>query len=425
MPSSANNGYLSLNHSNPMPLVMRYNNKTDGEIYGVTEYYNYRALQSMNISTFPVGRFANEFGFHSMPSLASWREVVPEEDLRLDSEAVLYRNHHYPPAGLDMNFANTTLGMEEMTNATAFWLPYVNKTDPIANFSAWCHSTQVFQAAFVKSQIQFYRIGSGRPEHQLGVLYWQLEDIWQAPTWAGIEYNGRWKVMHNVAKDILQSIIVAPLWDLATGLVQIYAVSDLWTPVHGQVSLTWVDWNGNPMNVTTGSADSAVTSTPSPDGMGTALKFSIGPLNSTLLTSFNVTELNATNALDPKAGLLVAELTATGNPINSEATKTYTHTNYFTPTPLSRANLVDPGVSVRFEPRRNVFEVTAATGTSIWTWLSLDDKDDSIIILFDENGFLLQKGETKQVSYSVLSGMSYGWESRVLVKSIWNNTLPI
>lgn len=70
------------------------------------------------------------------------------------------------------------------------WKQVPNKTDPLANFSAWCHTTQIFQADFYKSEIQFYRRGSGFPNRQLGSLYWQLEDIWQAPTWAGIEYDG-------------------------------------------------------------------------------------------------------------------------------------------------------------------------------------------------------------------------------------------
>lgn len=78
----------------------------------------------------------------------------------------------------------------ETTDKKMMWKQVPNKTDPLANFSAWCHTTQIFQADFYKSEIQFYRRGSGFPNRQLGSLYWQLEDIWQAPTWAGIEYDG-------------------------------------------------------------------------------------------------------------------------------------------------------------------------------------------------------------------------------------------
>lgn len=50
--------------------------------------------------------------------------------------------------------------------------------------------TQVMQAQCVKTQTEFYRRsqseiidGSG---HTMGALYWQLNDIWQAPSWSSI-----------------------------------------------------------------------------------------------------------------------------------------------------------------------------------------------------------------------------------------------
>lgn len=132
-----------------------------------------------------------------MPSLQTWQQAVSPNDLYFNSSVIQLRNHHYPAGGLNTsNFANTSKGMGEMTIAAQIWYPTPNKIDPIANFSAWCHTTQIFQADFYGSEIQFYRRGSGESNRQLGCLYWQLEDIWQAPTWAGIEYDGRWKVLH-------------------------------------------------------------------------------------------------------------------------------------------------------------------------------------------------------------------------------------
>jgi len=143
-----------------------------------------------------------------MPSLQTWQQAVPPADLYFNSTTIQLRNHHYSPGGLNIsNFPNTTKGMGEMTIAAERWYPVCNsthiykpatddpqspnKTDTAANFSAWCHTTQIFQADFYKSEIQFYRRGSGFPNRQLGSLYWQLEDIWQAPSWAGIEYDGK------------------------------------------------------------------------------------------------------------------------------------------------------------------------------------------------------------------------------------------
>lgn len=56
------------------------------------------------------------------------------------------------------------------------------------------HPVQVMQAQCVKSQTEFYRrsqteIVEGKG-HTMGALYWQLNDIWQAPSWSSIgEFN--------------------------------------------------------------------------------------------------------------------------------------------------------------------------------------------------------------------------------------------
>ncbi|KAI1472898.1 glycoside hydrolase family 2 protein [Daldinia caldariorum] len=413
MSSSANYGYLSLNFSDPMPYVDRYMNITPGHIYGDTDYYNYDIWQAFNISSFPIGRFSNEFGITSMPSINSWKNAVDEEDLWYNSTTIVLRNHHQPPNGLNTsNFDQATQGMIEMTNAVETYYPVPMKADPAANFSAWCHATQVFQADFYKTQIEFYRVGSGKPQRQLGTLYWQLQDVWQAPTWASIEYEGRWKVLHNTAKDIFQPVVVANQFNVTSGILEVYAVSDLWEEIKGKASLGWVGWDGSNVDAAIEAGD---------------VDFTIGPLNTTLLARVDVNKLKADAAFDASNAVLVANLTATGTLPNSDATTTFTHTNYFTPTPLASAALVDPGLSVEHDSSADEFVVRADKGTSIWTWVSVgvDDADD-VIIAFDENAFLLRKGEEKRIRYRVISdsGRRSGWKSRVGVSSIWDQTLP-
>ncbi|PSS05193.1 glycoside hydrolase family 2 protein [Coniella lustricola] len=418
IPSSTTNGYLTLNYSDPIPIVQRYNNLTAGSIYGDTDHYDYDASQAFNVTTYPKGRFANEFGFHSMPSLDTWRPVLPEDELHFNSSTIMLRNHHYPAGGLYTdNYANSSKGMGEMTITAQMYYPVPNKTDPIANFSSWIHTTQIFQADYYKSQIQFYRAGSGRPERQLGSLYWQLEDIWQAPTWAGIEYDGRWKVLHYNAKDIYQEVIVAPVWNVSSGLLEVYVVSDLWTQLSGSISLTWLDWTGGELEHSLGSS----ISDPSP----VTKQFTVEPLNSTLLTTLDINEIFGESNADAGNAVFVANLTATGTPVNSNTTKSFTHQNYWTPTPLADAALADPGLSVHYDEQLEQFTVTAQTANSAWTWLVLDPVDSpDTVVIFDDNGFFMRKAESKKVGYRVMSETeSCGWQGRVTAQSIWNNTL--
>ncbi|KAL6809887.1 glycoside hydrolase family 2 protein [Trichoderma camerunense] len=407
MPCSTNNGYLELNFSLPIPFVDRLYNTTPGYLYGDSDFYDYNAADAFNINKYVLGRFANEFGFHSMPSLETWREAIPEDQLHFNSTMTVLRNHHYPPGSLTTNnTADPLRGMGEMTLGVTLWYPTPAKTDSVANFAAWCHATQIFQADFYHTKIQYYRAGSGMPQRQLGSLYWQLNDIWQAPTWSAREYDGRWKVNFYATKDIFQPVIIAPVYNVSTGILEMYVASDLWSDVSGEASWEWLGYDGSPV----GSSDASVKSQ----------QFTVGPVNSTVLARLNITALTSSGNLPAANAVLIANITATGTPPNSQGTKTYSHSNYFTATPLSKAELIDPGLTIRQDG--NAFTVTAEKGVSAFTWIALDPSDAGAIVTFDDNGFWLRQGQSKTVGYRV-SGESAGWESRVTVQSIWNDTL--
>ncbi|KAK0662322.1 Beta-mannosidase A [Lasiodiplodia hormozganensis] len=406
-PSSTTNGWLYLNHSAPRPMIERYENTTEGSIYGDTDYYNYNSALAFNYSSYPVGRFSNEFGYHSMPSLQTWRQAVDEEDLWFNSTVIQLRNHHYPPGGLNTtNFANTSKGMGEMTVAAQRWYPVPNKEDSIANFSAWCHTTQIFQADFYQSQIMFYRRGSGMPERQLGSLYWQLEDIWQAPTWASIEYDGRWKVLHYVAKAIYQNVIITPFWNRTTGDLEVYVTSDLWTSAAGTANFTWVNYAGEPLNI----------STP------TSATVHVGAINTTRVLSANTNEI--LSGFDPTDVLLVLDVEVEGSLPNANTTERFVHRNWWHASTLAEANLADPGLSVTHsgDAGSGTFIVTAEKGVASWVWI---DYPAGAVVFFDENAFWLLPGESKQVGYTVQKDDTGGaWVDGVTVRSLWDNTLP-
>lgn len=404
-PSSTSNGYLTLNFSNAVPIVERYFNTTPGHIYGETDYYNYNSALAFNFSSYPVGRFSNEFGYHSMPSLQSWQDAISPADLYFNSSVVQLRNQHYVAGGLNTsNYDNSSRGMGEMTIAAQRWYPVPNKADSIANFSAWCHTTQIFQADFYSSQIQFYRRGSGLPERQLGSLYWQLEDIWQAPTWAGIEYSGRWKVLHYVAKDIYQNVIVSPFYNRMTGDLQVWATSDLWSPISASVNISWYDWSGNKLNVSTPSTAS----------------IAIGAINST-----QVLQTNANNILqgyDLGNVIMTVDVSAEGSLPNNDTKQTFTHHNWFHPTALSDAMLLNPGLTVTYSKTTCKFTVTATSAVAAWVWL---DYPRGAVVHFDDNGFLLLRGQSRDIGYSLQSDTTNGaWTDGVTVGSLWDNTQP-
>lgn len=404
MPSSTNNGYLYVNLSATVPMAERYDNTTEGSYYSDTDHYNYDSSVAFDLSSYPVGRFANEFGFHSMPSLQTWRQAVDEKDLHFNSSTVMLRNHHYPAGGTDThNYKNSSMGMAEMTMAVEQYYPIPHKENSVANFSAWCHATQIFQADMYKSEIQFYRRGSGMPERQLGSLYWQLEDIWQAPTWAGIEYDGRWKVLHYVARDIYKPVIIAPYWNYTTRDLSIYVTSDLWETARGTVNLTWVDLAGKGIP---GNANTPMST-----------QFTIGGLNTTKIFEASISDLELP---DNTNAVLVMSVTAHGRLPNMQDVTTFTHQNTFTPVFPNELSLIDPKVEISHDAKTGLFTVEAKNGVSLYTWL---DYPAGVVGYFDDNSFTLLPGEKRQVGFTVQKDETGGkWVEGVTVQSIWDQS---
>nr|POE65923.1 beta-mannosidase a [Quercus suber] len=381
-PSSTSNGWLSLNFSRPIPIVERYKNLTVGSIYGETDFYNYAASALYNDSAYPVGRFSNEFGFHSMPSIQSWRQQISERDLTFNSSVVTLRDHHFPPGGLNTsNYANSSVGQAQMTEAVEMWYPVPNKTDSAANFR------------FTKQISTRARLNSTVGD----------QDIWVAPTWASIEYDGRWKVVHYVTKDIYEPVIIAPYYDQSTGNLSVYATSDLWETIHGTAHFTWYDWSGRRLDL----------STPS------SVDFTIGAINTTRLLHANTTTLLHNQR--PADAILHMSLTAHGCLPNSASPRTFTHENWFHPTALRTAALVDPGLTLTHCPYTRTFSVTAISGVAAWVWL---DYPAGAVVNFERNAFWLLPSQTAEIGYVVQRDETHGkWVQGVTVQSLWNQTL--
>jgi beta-mannosidase len=120
-------------------------------------------------------RFVNEFGFHSMPSVYSWADVLEAPgDYDFMGKVVLSRTRHPPPGSLDWPNSAAPSGQGQMSGAVELWLPEPKLTDQKKQFTQMCWSTQIFQSMIMISEVAFYRRGAGRGENNLGALVWQL-----------------------------------------------------------------------------------------------------------------------------------------------------------------------------------------------------------------------------------------------------------
>jgi len=113
-----------------------------------------------------------------------------KDDLHVNSDFVKHRQH--------MNFGNQYMPFLISRN---FIIPQSN--DSVRDFANYVYLSQINQAVSMRIQTESYRqaksevnsIGEGMT---MGALYWQLNDVWQVPSWSSIGIN----------KDILYMVIL-------------------------------------------------------------------------------------------------------------------------------------------------------------------------------------------------------------------------
>ena len=123
-------------------------------------------------------RFCSEFGYQSFPSLASIHRYLPERDWNITAPAMEHHQRH--PSG-------NRLIVEMMAR-------YFRVPQGLGHF---VYLSQVQQACAIRTAVEYWR--TLRPRC-MGTLYWQLNDNWPVASWSSLEYGGRWKLLHYVAR---------------------------------------------------------------------------------------------------------------------------------------------------------------------------------------------------------------------------------
>ncbi|CAJ1074597.1 beta-mannosidase [Xyrichtys novacula] len=218
--------------------------------FGDTHFYSYTS-DCWDWTAFPRTRFASEYGFQSWPSFSTLQAVSVEEDWNVTSHFFSHRQHHED-------------GNQQMLQQAALHFHLPNSTDPLKSFTDTLYLTQVMQAQCVKAQTEFYRRSQSEiiegEGHTMGALYWQLNDIWQAPSWSSIEFGGKWKMLHYFAQNFFAPVLPVGFED--GGTLFIYAVSDL-SDLKLQAVMTMYSWSdldpvcalqSDPLLVSAGSA---------------------------------------------------------------------------------------------------------------------------------------------------------------------------
>lgn len=241
--SSPSNGLLSED-----PCVKRWGDAS-GSFYGDVHYYNYNA-DSFDEDTYPHARFVSEFGFQSLPTWKLYQKVTQAQDWDWTSKMSEFRMRH--PNGtlqlLDQAQRHFHITVNSSSNIQGH---QAELPDPEV-FRKWTYLTQLQQAITYETAIGLWRRLKGAPAHTMGVLYWQLNDVWLGASWSSMDFGGNWRLSHYSMKKVYAPLMLTVHHDKDTDKYSIWAVSDLNEEIQGNltVELLRLDYTTGPVNVT-------------------------------------------------------------------------------------------------------------------------------------------------------------------------------
>ncbi len=170
-------------------------------------------------------RFNSEFGFQSFPEPKTVNGYTEKADRNITSLVM----EHHQRSGI----GNATI-MQYMLDWFKLPLGFEN--------TLW--TSQILQGMAIKYACEHWRRSMPRG---MGTLYWQLNDCWPVASWASIDYHGRWKALHYMAKEFFAPVLVSGLEDKKKGTVEIHVTSDRLKALDAVVSWRVTDAAGKPL----------------------------------------------------------------------------------------------------------------------------------------------------------------------------------
>ncbi len=171
-------------------------------------------------------RFNSEFGFQSFPEPKMVRTYTESGDRNVTS--YIMEQHQ-----------RSQIGNEAIITYMLDWFRLPSSFD----MTLWL--SQILQGLAIKYAVENWR---RKKPQGMGTLYWQLNDCWPVASWSSIDYSGRWKALHFMAKRFFAPLLVSAIENGEEGTVEVHACSDLMEKTEGELEWSVTDASGKPLD---------------------------------------------------------------------------------------------------------------------------------------------------------------------------------
>ncbi|WP_375104843.1 glycoside hydrolase family 2 protein [Paenibacillus sp. RS8] len=191
----------------------------DGDVHYWGVWHGIEPFENYNTK---VGRFMSEYGFQSFPELKTVMSYAEEQDLELTSKVMLAHQK---------NGRGNLLIKEYMD----MYLPQPK------DFKAFLYMSQILQAEAIRIAIESHR--RNKP-YCMGTLYWQMNDCWPVASWAGMDYNGRWKALQYTVRSSFKDVLLS-IDGTDRERIDVHVVSDLRRAITAELMLRLYKFDGS------------------------------------------------------------------------------------------------------------------------------------------------------------------------------------
>jgi beta-mannosidase len=309
-------------------------------------------------------RFMSEYGFQSFPNIETVKAYTIPSDRDIESPIMLAHQRH--PRG-------NQLVREYMLR------DYAQPKD----FESFLYVSQVLQAEGIRIGAEHLR---RIMPHNMGSLYWQINDCWPVASWSSIDYFGRWKALQYYARRFYRDLLISP--SMQKGYLKLYVVSDRPKAVPAKLRVMLMNFDG------------------------TTLKSFLRDVNVAPLTSRSYFDLRVPELLDGTDGknaVVYCELLVNGKVVSS-------HDYFFTP--FKELTFSRPTITSEVTRIRGGFSVKLSTDKFAKAiYLSVAEHDG----FFSDNYFNLAPGREITVEFRTREPLSLEqFRKRLQMRSVFD-----
>ena len=158
-------------------------------------------------------RFCSEFGFQSFPCYKTVKTFAEDKDCNIFSRVMESHQKNDAANGKMLYYLSENLQYPK-------------------DFPHLLYASQILQGMAIKSGVDHWRRHRGRC---MGTLYWQINDDWPAPSWSSIDYFGRWKALHYMAKKFYAPFAIS--MNREQDCMKIYLENEGWNEESGMLEV--------------------------------------------------------------------------------------------------------------------------------------------------------------------------------------------